>query len=767
MGGNGFILRQYQKKVARQIQSKWKSGHRSVLLVMPPNAGKTVVFLHIIKAALKKGQRVCVVAPNIVLTQQTIDKLEHMNPGIIWSNRKADYAAQLQVASAHTLANRLVLYQFDLLVIDEAHHCAADTWMKITEHYPEANILGVTATAKRMDGKGLDVCGFTDVVHGPWIDALTPEFMSPMRLWAPNVPALLDAPDGVDYKSADLEKHGIKMGVLIGDAVKHYSEHCKGKRALAFCMSIADSKDTVNKFKKAGYRAEHMDGNTPHEERQQMLADLNAKRIDLISSCNVLSEGLDIPGIDVVIQLRSTRSYQVYVQQIGRGLRQDESNPGKRLEVIDCAGNFYRLWHPAIDRKYGLDGVAQVDKETGERDATRKRCPSCSLVDYPGDDGKCQGCGREYPASNGAKARHVWRDGELVTVGGGWKVFPKPSHDGKYVIRWGRNNFERLNIGVVKDETLARKRFEKFISNVNVNGRLPKTKEEAKDWAQIDYFLGMKPLSFPDSCGRIFTFSDGNIQIYLGSVSEKELAMRRFERYVKNRQFHSRYPSSKQEAKIWTRGKHPHLREISFPKPSGKGLYRFSDGVCPQLGPSESIARLRFERYMQARDLFGRKPADLEEAYAWMGKYDEVEKIKPIEFPKRSSSRGNFVIHVSKPNRVTVSLGTDEKEAAIFFENYINAREKNNREPFDLHEANLWSGRPLLKRLFFPKLSASGTYTFKAGDVTVYLGVQSGRDNAVIMFQNFMRHRHQKNRNPANKNEAREWLGLPPKKRKD
>jgi DNA repair protein RadD len=480
-------LRNYQRAAIRGIKASWKSGHRCVLLIMPPNAGKTVVFEHVVAEALKKGERVCVVAPNVVLTRQTIDKMTHLNPGIIWAGHPPDYDNQLQVASAMTLAKRLDRYSFDLVVVDEAHHCAAETWVKILEHYDSARVLGVTATAKRLDGKGLDICGFTDIVRGPWVDKLTPEFMAPYRLWAPNVPALLEAPEGTDYKPSDLEKHGIEMGVLIGDAVKHYEKHTKGKRALAFCMSIKDSKETVDKFRKAGFRAEHMDGDTPHEERQRMLSDLNARRLDIISSCNVLGEGLDITGVEVVIQLRSTRSYQIYIQQIGRGLRQDPADSEKVLDVIDCAGNYFRLWSPSVDRMYGLDGKADVDADTEAREAARKHCATCGLVYYSEGRGYCPECLTRAPEAvkTEKEARAVWRDGELVRVGEYGPLYGlyenKNRNSSSYTVCVFFKN-KRVVISLGCDKDIAQKQLDIANKKITDNGGLPDSIEVLRAW---------------------------------------------------------------------------------------------------------------------------------------------------------------------------------------------------------------------------------------------------------------------------------------------
>lgn len=511
-------LRDYQTKATRRIDAEWKAGHRAVLLVMPPNAGKTVVFLHVIRKALKCGERVCVVAPNVVLTQQTIDKFSHIDHGIIWADKTTGEDKQLQIASAPTLANRLDEYEFDLIVVDEAHHCAANTWKKILDRYNTARVLGVTATAKRLDGKGLDACGFTGLVRGPWIDSLTPQYMTPFRMWAPNVPELLDAPEGSDYKAADLAKHGIEMGVLIGDAVKHYTKHCAGKRALAFCMSIEDSKATVNRFARAGYKAAHMDGNTPHEERRALLDALNARRLDLISSCNVLGEGLDIPGVDVVIQLRPTRSYQMWLQQLGRGFRLDAENPDKLLDVIDCAGNYFRFWSPSVDRGYGLDGAPSLDVE---RQQTQRRCAECGLVYMADGRGYCPECHAETAAAAAAdtERRAVWRDGELVQVGGGELVL---SEDKLckcfYTTKTINGNGKKFNLG--SDMSIAQDRVYAANARWKSNGYVwPESIQSMCEWLNIPE-IGKRPLRIITSNRdgfKTFSVFRNKMHAYLGT----------------------------------------------------------------------------------------------------------------------------------------------------------------------------------------------------------------------------------------------------------
>lgn len=418
--------RPYQIAIREDLRKTLQT-HRCVLVVAPPNAGKTVIFEEEIREALQDGKRVCVVVPSVALMEQTLARLLHLKPGIIWGDKTNGADRQLQVASVQSLATRLSKYEFDLVVVDEAHHCPAASWMKVLDRYKTSKVIGFTATPKRLDGKGLGLCGFTAIVRGPWVDALTPEYMAPYVYFAPSVPSLLGQPEGGDYTEKYLAAAGIEMGVLIGDAVKHYSENTPGKAGLVFCMSINDSKKTVDKFRAAGFSARHLDGDTSESERSAILMQYATGRINLICCCEVISEGFDVPNVDVVIQLRPTRSFALWMQQIGRGLRRDPSNPGKQLHIIDCAGNWYRFWAPCVDRRYGLDGKDSIC-ELEEKIATKLcRCATCGFVGNSAD-GKCGQCGIEsiYASAvrHGFMRRGLrWRDGDLVQVGGGVRTF--------------------------------------------------------------------------------------------------------------------------------------------------------------------------------------------------------------------------------------------------------------------------------------------------------------------------------------------------------
>lgn len=649
-------LRDYQTKATRSIEAEWKAGHRAVLLVMPPNAGKTVVFLHVVRKALKRGDRVCVVAPNVVLTQQTIDKFAHMDHGIIWAGHTTGEGKQLQIASAPTLANRLDEYEFDLIVVDEAHHCAANTWKKILDRYNTARVLGVTATPKRLDGKGLDACGFTGLVRGPWIDSLTPQYMTPYRMWAPNVPELLDAPEGSDYKASDLAKHGIEMGVLIGDAVKHYTKHCAGKRALAFCMSIEDSKATVKRFTRAGYKAAHMDGNTPHEERRALLDALNARRLDLLSSVNVLGEGLDIPGVDVVIQLRPTRSYQMWLQQLGRGFRLDAENPDKLLDVIDCAGNYFRFWSPSVDRGYGLDGAPALDVE---RQQTQRRCAECGLVYMADGRGYCPECHAETAAAAAAdtERRAVWRDGELIEVGGRpLRLLSHSRHDGKINYSVSKTICGvNLIINLGQDFNLARHRVDMANNQWVERGCVwPDSEHELRLMLGDVQKRCTKRTGFPkaNSVGQ-FIVTMNKFQISVGNTNNEAVARENYARLMAKCKAEGRRARSNEEAREWM-GKQK-IRELKFPSRQKDGQYSFHDGVVVLLGKVDHMTAMsRFKSYCERRRKENRTPKTSAEAKHWCGMW-KLTRNPPLPL----SQSGRYFYTSGKSGIKKVHLGTD------------------------------------------------------------------------------------------------------------
>jgi superfamily II DNA or RNA helicase len=213
---------------------------------------------------------------------------------------------------------------------------------------------------------------------------------------------------GGDYAKGELAARADTQ-TITGDAVQHYKRLAYGKQFVAFCVSVEHAQHVAQQFTMAGVPAEAVDGKLPHEERKSKVDAFRRRAITGLVSCDLISEGFDVPGIEVGISLRPTASLGLWLQQAGRILR---THPGKdRAILLDHAGNTLRHGLPTDDREWSLDGAPAREKE---RTIGVKICPSCfaacrSTATYCPQPK----CGKPFPI----KPREVKvREGELAEV---------------------------------------------------------------------------------------------------------------------------------------------------------------------------------------------------------------------------------------------------------------------------------------------------------------------------------------------------------------
>ncbi len=414
-----IALRPYQQDLADAIRAKYAARHVAVLAVSPTGSGKTVLFSYIAHNAAARGKRVLILAHRRELISQASRKLydacvEH---GII-SPGHTPTRDLVQVASVQTLGRRLgdPRYQApDLIVIDESHHAVAGQWATVVGAYPDARILGVTASPERLDGRGLgrEAGGpFDAMVMGPSIAQLIAGgFLVPSRVFAPadGGPDLSGVrTKGGDFDGASLAAAMDKPG-LTGDAAEHYARLTPGLPAVAFCTNVAHAEHTAEQFRAAGWRAVAASGKTPTAERDAIIAGLATGAVQVLCAADLVSEGLDIPAISVVIMLRPTQSLGLYIQQIGRGQRPADGKT--HLTVLDHAGNVLRHGMPEADREWTLEGRKKRQKPA---EAAVRQCPSCYAVHNIGP--KCPECGHSYAAAAAEPKKIEVRDGDLQEV---------------------------------------------------------------------------------------------------------------------------------------------------------------------------------------------------------------------------------------------------------------------------------------------------------------------------------------------------------------
>lgn len=425
-------LRWYQEDAVKDVRNSFIEGFKSPLLVLPTGGGKTVIFCHIAYTTASRGKRVLILVHRVELLRQTSNKLREagVSHGLINPKYTPNITAPVQVASVQTLVNRLdKIPPPDLIIIDEAHHALAGNWKKIINHYPHARVLGVTATPCRGDGTGLGIEAggvFDDLVMGPQIPELIKEgFLVKPVIYAPKERLNLTAVKIVrgDYDNRQIAEL-VDKPQITGNAVEHYRKLCPGVPAVVFCVSVNHAQHVAEEFRQAGYRAYHADGTLDDDIRVRILNGLGDGTVDVVTSCDLISEGTDIPAIGCAILLRPTKSTGLYLQQVGRALR---TSDGKTQAIIlDHVGNVITHGLPDEARQWSLDGDKKTKRKAKDDEVNIKvtHCPSCFCIHEPnghnvmtesGWNPACPSCGHIYEKKEKTGEPETV-DGELTQI---------------------------------------------------------------------------------------------------------------------------------------------------------------------------------------------------------------------------------------------------------------------------------------------------------------------------------------------------------------
>jgi DNA repair protein RadD len=395
-------LRLYQSQVVARIEAEAAAGKRRILLAAPTGSGKTVIAGAIIAEAASAGRRVLFLAHRRELIQQASAKLHNVrvDHGVIQAGFPPRSGERVQVASVATLharavrSNRIEMPPADLVIVDEAHHCRARTYKRLLEAYPDAVILGMTATPCRGDGRGLGNI-FEKIVECPPVaELIAGGYLVPTKVYAPSQPDLQSVRvERGDYVEKQLAER-MDNQKLVGDIVTHWHRLAERRRTVVFATSVAHSVHVRDDFRASGVWAEHLDGSTPVDERAAILARLAAGTVDVVCNCMVLTEGWDRPEVSCLVLARPTRHMGLYRQMVGRALR---PAPGKTdALILDHAGAIFEhgfveepvTWTLREDKR----AENLVHGSRGQYGAPAlTTCPECDAVRFQGRP--CTACG--------------------------------------------------------------------------------------------------------------------------------------------------------------------------------------------------------------------------------------------------------------------------------------------------------------------------------------------------------------------------------------
>lgn len=361
--------RAYQLRLVEECRSAFASGENAVLAVSPTGSGKTVFGRIVVEGALARGNRVLWLAHRRELVTQAASKMP-VRAGVIMAGRSADPASPVQVASLDTIAERSDLPPADLIVYDEAHHIVAATSRGILARYPDAKVLGLTATPSRSDGTALgDVFG--RMVLGPSVRELIAEgFLVESEVIGP----------------AD------EAEALAANPVDAWKRYADGRPGFLFCKTVEQSKECVEEFRANGIPAAHVDGKTAKGTRQEAIDDFTNGRIDVLSSVYVFTEGVDLPRAKVCMLARGCEHAGIFLQMVGRVLRPFNN---QHALIVDLVGMVNRHGLPDDDRIWSLDGAPI---RLAKREEPISQCPKCAAVWRSSKGRICNRCGFELPA---------------------------------------------------------------------------------------------------------------------------------------------------------------------------------------------------------------------------------------------------------------------------------------------------------------------------------------------------------------------------------
>lgn len=392
-------LRPYQEKAVADVRARFAAGYDRVILQSCTGSGKTEMALFIIKSAISKGKRIAFLCNRITLVEQSSRRFKAagVSHGVIQGGSTRDPTSPVVVASIQTVANR-GLPEVDLIIIDECHTAAGSkAYRDIIARDTKTRVLGLSATpwSKGLgkDYKELGGALFESVVIATTVPELIAQgWLVDVEVWAPSEPDLSKVSTVAgDYNERELGE-AVDKPALIGDIIKHWFKHAKGKPTVVFATNIAHSEHIRDEFLANDITAEHIDCYTLPAERVKIFERVRSGETLVVTNVGVLAEGWDFPACEVMILARPTKSLIRYIQMVGRVLR---SSPGKTKAIIlDHSGSCERLGYPTdhIERELcdGKPKPASASKEKKEK--LPKKCVKCHHL-KPAGVSECPACG--------------------------------------------------------------------------------------------------------------------------------------------------------------------------------------------------------------------------------------------------------------------------------------------------------------------------------------------------------------------------------------
>ena len=361
---SNLILRPYQEEALKQIRRHYATGDKRVLLHMATGAGKTVIFSTVMKGIHQKGNRSVLAVRGRELVDNASQRLsrEGVEHGVMMANHGNWHPDRhIQVCSIDTLVARKTKMQLpdaDLVVIDEAHFAISKSFRWFVDEYTKKGSYFLSVTATPHVKEGLRFLANT-VVYPITIKQLIDQgYLVPPKYFAP--------PSGIDFNKIRIDRktgdynvvdlsEAVEKAHVTGDIISHYRKHADGRAALLFACDINHSRKMASELNSAAIPTLHIDADSSDEERKSAMRKLENGEIKIITNVGIFCTGVDLPYVSAILLARPTKSYNLFIQQIGRGTR---PYPNKTdFIVLDHADNIEEHGLIEYERECNLDGM--------------------------------------------------------------------------------------------------------------------------------------------------------------------------------------------------------------------------------------------------------------------------------------------------------------------------------------------------------------------------------------------------------------------------
>ncbi|KAK5045986.1 hypothetical protein LTR84_008772 [Exophiala bonariae] len=380
-------LRNYQEECIQSVLSALGQGQKRLGISLATGSGKTVIFTQLIdrvRAPSKHADQTLILAHRRELVEQAARHCEKAYPNksidIEMGETKASGAANITVASVRSMisGDRLSKYdpsRFKLVLVDEAHHIVAPGYLEVLEHFGLEQkresgpaLVGVSATFSRFDGLKLGAAIDEIVYHKDYVDMIDENWLSAVKFTTVKSQADLSKVKSSSGSNGDFQTsllaEAVNTEITNEITIKSWqSEAWDRKSTLVFCVNIAHVKGLTYAFRHRGIDARYVTGATKKKDRGERLEQFRKGEFPVLLNCGVFTEGTDIPNIDCILLARPTKSRNLLVQMIGRGMR---LHPDKKdCHVIDMVASL-ATGVVSVPTLFGLDPSEMVKGATAD-----------------------------------------------------------------------------------------------------------------------------------------------------------------------------------------------------------------------------------------------------------------------------------------------------------------------------------------------------------------------------------------------------------------